>query len=520
MHKLRLTALAALATRRPDFTLRQQPWQQYGIVLVVLAAVSVVSLWLEQWTGYQAISLVYLLAVVLLALVVGRGPIVFGTILTAMGWSYLFAPPRWSFQISGFYDKEMVAMYFLVALTVAQLTAVLRAQRAAEQQREERSRALYLLGRDLADGADLGQIVGNAGRHLAVKFDAEVAIFLPSPSGLACAWPPTAEAWLQDKREQAVAGWAFTSNVAAGRGTDKVPEAAGFHLPLVAGGPASGVISLRFRSPNGPSPIQRQLLEEFARHIAMAVERERLREAEMNAKFFKESERLGRTLLNSVSHELRTPLSAITGAIHTLRSSGPLTLVQNEVTSEIDFAAARLNRVVQSLLSAARLQSGHLRPKMEWCDLSDVVRASLRDIGKWLAGHPIENRVPYGLPLVKADFVLLQQAVVNVLLNAAVHTPPGTPILLIARPENDGLALQISDRGAGIPADQLERIFDLFHRAPRARPGGAGLGLHIVKGFVEAQGGQVRAGNREDGGACFTIVLPMRQPELLLEEVA
>ena len=349
---------------------RAQLWKEYGIALMAFAGVSFLGEWLQRWTGYQAISLVYLLSVFLLALFVGRGPILFGTVLTAGGWCYLFAPPRYSFRVSGFYDEEMVVVYFLVALTVSQLTAVLRSRR----------------------------------------------------------------------------------------------------------------------------------------------------EVELKARLLKESERLGRTLLNSVSHELRTPLSTISGATDTLRSAGPLTAVQEQVAAEIETACERLNRVVQSLLNAARIQSGQLQPKTDWCDVSDLVKVALRNLRPALASHPIANHVRSGLPLIKADFVLLEQAVSNILLNAALHTPPGSLVTITARHVQKALEIEIADCGPGIPPVQLERVFDLFHRAPNAQPGGTGLGLHIVKGFIETQGGRVTAANREGGGAVFTIVLPAREGGLPVQE--
>src|SRR5215472_88475 len=129
-------------------------WRDFATALAVFVIVSGLNFWLAQWIGYQAVALVYLLAVVLLALVVDRGAILFGASLSALGWDYLFVPPKYSFHIAGFYDKMMLAMYFIVALTVGQLTALLRAQRLLEQQREKDSTALFLLTRELADSGD------------------------------------------------------------------------------------------------------------------------------------------------------------------------------------------------------------------------------------------------------------------------------------------------------------------------------------------------------------------------------
>jgi len=239
----------------------------------------------------------------------------------------------------------------------------------------------------------------------------------------------------------------------------------------------------------------------------------------MRNKFLAESERLGRTLLNSISHELRTPISAIASATSGLLASEDLSPVNRDLAGEIESANDRLNRLVQSLLSAARLQSGQVRPKLDWCDLSDVVQVALRQIEKSLEHHPIETRVDDDVPLVRADFVLMEHALSNLVLNAIIHTPPGTPIEIVARVSGKQTILEVADRGPGLPLDELNRVFDLFHRAPSAKPGGTGLGLAIVKGFVEAQGGTVRAANRSGGGALFTIAMPLADAPKLPEEI-
>jgi two-component system sensor histidine kinase KdpD len=291
----------------------------------------------------------------------------------------------------------------------------------------------------------------------------------------------------------------------------------GVHLPLSAGGTPSGVLGLRLPAKAVLTPEQRRLLDSFGRQIALVLDRQRLRDAEVKAKLLAESERLGRTLLNSISHELRTPIAAIATAAAILRTAGALTASQESLAAEIETATGRLNRVVRSLLSAARLQAGQIRPKLDWCEVSDLVRVSLREAEKLLAGRPVEHHVEPGLPLVKADFVLMQQALVDLLANAATHTPAGTPIEITARLEGGELLLEVADRGPGVPEEQLERLFELFQRAPNAKPGGTGLGLAIVKGFAEAQGGRVQAGNRPGGGAVFKIFLPMRDTSELQE---
>jgi two-component system sensor histidine kinase KdpD len=188
------------------------------------------------------------------------------------------------------------------------------------------------------------------------------------------------------------------------------------------------------------------------------------------------------------------------------------------MVGEIQEAARRLNRLVGNLLSMTRLESGHVKAKLDWCDVADMVHVTLKEIEKDLAQHKVTVGIATGLPLVRMDFVLMQQVLTNLLLNAAVHTPSGTAVQVNAGAEGDTLALTVADNGPGLPPDALPLIFDKFYRAPAAPAGGTGLGLAIVKGFVEAQGGQVKAENRPSGGAVFTIRLPItKSPPVTVE---
>ncbi len=156
-----------------------------------------------------------------------------------------------------------------------------------------------------------------------------------------------------------------------------------------------------------------------------------------------------------------------------------------------------------------RLESGHMKPRLEWCDLADLVGVVLRQLEKELADHPVKNKVPRKLPLVKMDFVLMEQVLINLLLNAALHTSAGTRVEISAAAGNGELTLIVADSGQGFPPESLPHLFDKFYRAPGAPAGGTGLGLSIVKGFVEAQGGKVGARNLAGGGAELTIRLPL-----------
>jgi two-component system sensor histidine kinase KdpD len=496
---------------------------QYLWALGLVAVVTLLSLTVQRWIGYQAVALIYLFAVVLLGMVVGRGPNLFAATLTALCWNFLFVPPVFTLRISGIHDAMLFGMYFVVALVTGQLTARMRLQQEAERQRERRTAALFRLTQELSSAASFPELLGVAVREVSAAFEADVAVLLPDPESNTQLSPYPAGLWQLGEKEESVAGWVFQHDQPAGRFTDTLPQAAALHLPLSVGGKPSGVIALRFRSDKPQTIQQRNLLDSFLRQIALVIDRQRLRDADTRAKLLAESERLGKTLLDSVSHELRTPLAAITSATAGLEEleARDNPALRRALTGELREASARLNRLVGNLLDMTRLESGPLKLRRDWCDVGDLVNVARRELEKELANHKIVVTLAPGLPLVQMDFVLMQQVLMNLLLNAAVHTPPGTEVRVAASVQDKELLITVADNGPGVPPESLPHLFDKFYRAPKARAGGSGLGLSIVKGIVEAHGGRVQAENRPGGGAQFTIRLPLGEtPPLPAEERA
>ena len=494
--------------------------EQYGTAIGVIAAISFANAFLAPLLGYRTVALTYLFGVVGLAMILGRGPILLAAGLSALLWNFFFLPPRYTFYITNAEDGLMFGLYFVVAAVLGQLVARVRAQELANRRREERATALYLLTRDLADAASVHEVVGAVVKQIGEIFRARVAVLPADTRGRLDATPHPAGTLTLSEKEHSVAAWAHDHGQAAGRFTDNLPLAEALHLPLRAGERAAGVLSIRLDPLTRPTLDQRDLLEAFARQTALMLDRERLRDAEHSSQLIAESERLGKTLLNSISHELRTPLAAITSAASGLREAGPLTPVQVVLAGEIGEASDRLNRLVRNLLDVARLEAGHLQPHFDWCDPADLCQVALKNLKAQLAGRTVTVNLPSGLPLVKADFVLLDQALSNLLANVAVHTPPGTPVELTARLEDRELLIEVADHGPGLAAEDLTRVFDKFYRAGSAKAGGTGLGLSIVKGFIEANGGRVETANRPGGGAIFTIRLPVTDAPSLPVELA
>ena len=484
-------------------------WRQYGVAAASLTAVGLLNALLQQYTGPRVPGFVFLLAVVLLALFLGRGPVLFAGAASALAWNYFFLPPRFTLIISSTEDWALFGLYFVVAIVLGQLVARIRAQEMAERQREERATALYHLTRELAQAGTRDEVVWQLVGEVSRVFSASAAVVLPGRNSLAA--HPDSSLALTDK-ELHVAEWSFLNRQAAGKFTDNLPGSDNLHLPLTTERAIVGVLSVGL--PLKTLPLaRRDLLEAYARQAALVLDRVALRAAGEHSKLIAESERLSNALLNSISHELRTPLAAITSATSALAGSTNADGGFNrEMIAEIQEASARLNRLVGNLLDVTRLDSGHVRPKLDWCDVGDLVQTTVRSLRRELSGREVKIELAEKIPLARLDFTLMQQALTNLLLNAVVHTPAGTPVLLQVRHENGRLLLSVADAGPGLSPDLLPRIFDKFFRAPDAPAGGSGLGLAIVKGFVEAHGGQISAANRPGGGAIFSISIPQTEP--------
>jgi len=490
---------------RFDSELRFDP-REYGLVAAVVGTLTVAGLFLPV-DYYLAVGLIYLLAVISLSLRVGRWPVLAAGVLSALTWDYLFIPPKYTFVINKLEDALLFGTYFIVALVSGQLTARIRSQARNERFREERATALFHLTRALAAANTLDDAVFAALRQADDLFSAQTSLALfEKETGSVV--PHFAGSYSLDEKEHAVAEWACRNKRSAGRFTDTLPASTGYYVPLVREGNALGVLGIKVLDDKILTLAQRDIVESFARQLALVVEREDLRAAGEREKLLAESEKLHRTLLDGVSHELKTPLAVLSAAAESLATANDAT--RATLATEILTATRRLNRLVNNLLDQTRLESGALKPKLDWCDTHDLVNAAVEGVRDSLVAHPLEIAIPDDMPLFRADTALMEQVIANLLLNAAHHTPANTPIFLAAGVElaRARVFLTVADRGPGLPATMREHLFKKFQRGDAARAGGLGLGLSIIRGFVVAQGGEIVAGENPGGGAVFTIYLP------------
>jgi two-component system sensor histidine kinase KdpD len=367
------------------------------------------------------------------------------------------------------------------------------------------------MSRELAQAGAARDLVAVASRHIRQVFDADVTVLLPGPGGGLEASEP--EPPLEEK-DLRLARWAYEHREPAGAGTAMPDPARALYLPLLGHRGPLGVVRVRARRPRAlaaADPLHQ--LETFVNQTALALERASLADEAQQARIRAETERLRSALLSSVSHDLRTPLAAITGAATTILEGGPRLdqRTRQELVESIRDEADRLNRLVQNLLQMTRLESGTLRLRRDWHPLEEVVGAALGRQARSLGQRRVSVSIPPDLPLVAIDDVLMEQVLVNLLDNAAKYTPPESPIRIVATATDRRVTVEISDHGPGLPPGAEERVFEKFYRAAPGGRQGAGLGLAICRGIVEAHGGRIWAHNLPEGGVSFFFTLPVSE---------
>ncbi len=529
--------------------------------LAVLA--SSVFAWLMDWAGLTEANVImtYLLGVAYVAARHGRGPAVATSVASVVAFDLLFVPPAYTLAVSDTQYLLTFAVMTGIALLISAMTVRIREQAEASREREQRTGALFRMSRHLSSTTGTLTLVHVALIQLADVFGKEVTILLPGADGR-LAPPPGAPAdFVAVDERTGVARWVLEHGQAAGHGTDTLPGCQALYMPLAASQGTLGVLGIR--PPQGvqlSAPEQRQLLETLANQIALALERDALARAAQQVQVAAETERLRSSLLASVSHDLRTPLAVISGASGALLDEDasregvvrdPAT--RRQMLQSIHSEAERLSRLVRNLLDMTRVESGALVPECEWLPVEEVVGSALNALGGRLAGRAVSVELPADLPMLHADGVLLEQVFINLLENALRHTPEGTPIEIRARAETASgsaprdapgapgalgapgapggatsgatsdvrdVVIDFSDRGPGIPLDELQRVFDKFYRSERGR-GGTGLGLTICRGILQAHGGGIEALPREGGGATFRLRIPVSgQPPALAPDPA
>jgi two-component system sensor histidine kinase KdpD len=519
-----VTAVSPRGENIPAKSVRTAPklepiyWRGYLLSAAAVAVTVGVAMIISAFTSRAlgSLGMLFLVPVLISAVFYGRRTAFVTAFLSVMSYNFFFLPPLYTFTIADPNNLVQFSVLLFVGIIAGNLAARVRAQADLAAARATAMTELYRFTAKLAGIARLDDILWAASVQIASMLKTNVVILLPNPDTKApevrAGFPPDDEL---DDQDLAAASWSWSHAQPAGRNAETLPGAKRLFLPMRTGEGPVGVAGLQRNDDKTLfTPDERRLLDALLDQTALAIERSKLVEQVDEAQVVAEADKLRVAMLTSLSHDLRTPLASILGSATTLISGGDLYDAKQtkEFLQTIREEAERLDRFVGNLLDMSRLEAGALGAKPEPIDAIELVEASVKRLERRLANHFVALELPADLPLVTADPLLTEQALVNLLDNAAKYAPARSTIRVSAEVLANQVLVHVQDEGTGIPEEALPHIFDKFYRAKASdrRIAGTGLGLAVARGFVEAFGGSLKAANRQDRtGAVMTIALPI-----------
>ncbi len=504
-----------LSSKKPKSTaLKPKELAFAGLIIGVCSLIATLLRELQFADAEANTVMIFLAGVALVGYFSGRIVSIVACVVAVLTFDFFFVPPFMTFAVS---DAQYFVTFFImlvIGVGISSLTARLRRQVLVTQEREQRMSALYTLGKQLSALYGRVFLCNAAATKVAEMTGSDVVVYLANEGGMVEPASELKPSITSHPLSQGAAQWVTQHSQLAGSGTDTLPAAPALFLPLTGTQSCLGAIAVA-NEPMGMSllsPENRHLLESCASHLALAIERDKLVIDAAEARIEAETEHLRSSLLSSVSHDLRTPLATIGGASQSLLTCSSLTTeVREELLKSIADEASRLSRLLENILQMSKLDSGHSQPNKQWHVLEDMIGVALARTEQALTNHHVTVDIPSSIPLIKVDGLMVEQLFVNLLENAALHTPAGTQVRIQAMQEESSLVVHVEDSGPGIPENLSHKVFNKFERAVSSPDSvrGSGLGLAIARAIAQGHGGNLSVQRSELGGADFILRLPL-----------
>jgi len=478
-------------------------FSEYLIAFSVIAIGAAICFPLRLILGTSSIGLILLMLVALMALFLGRWPLLFAAMLNVLVWDYFFQEPLFTLGVYNLEDLFANIADLIVAIVFVILITRVRRSQAILRKSQERLTILYNFLESMNNAKSIGEVVRISEGGLKQHFGQEAVIYLKDKNSRRLAGRPYGNSGLHNPARFSVAGNLFFEASTGNTGDLKSEAEDITFYPLRDPRETIGIIGIVLNTSLTSDEDKIILLKSFITIIASTLVREITIEKDIEKGLLEHSEKLFQAVLNSVSHELRTPIAIISAAVDNLKHirTSSETIKRDQICTELESASNRLNNLVENILDMSRIESGLLKLNLQVCDIADLVGSVVNDLKPELCCHRLNISIPENLLLIRADVSLLRQVLINLIRNAIMYTPEGTAIEINAVNESsETISLSIKDYGPGVPEENLEHLFEKFYRVPGSKSGGTGLGLAIVRAFVEAHGGIIRASNDPLGG--------------------
>jgi two-component system sensor histidine kinase KdpD len=497
-----------------------------AMALLLVVAMTVLMLFVNLYIQPTNRSVVYLIPVIAAAVWWGVIPAVVAALAGIVSAVFFFYPPVYSFKVPQTPQLINLGLFLIIALVTGRLATAVRAQAEIARKRETEVRELYGFSRRLANARAASDIYAAIQEHISNLIQRKAVLFEATSADPVDVGRST-DQWVPESVHAEVIRYAHGDRtVQSGSTVDDRAGQLWLVRHVVPKAPEFGVIAIALGRVNDSSVEEvRGRIEEVLADAAATLDRLDIARVIDDARMRSETENLREALIGSVSHELRTPLASILGSATvlcntpTVAGDERLGALANVIRDE----AERLNSDIQNLLDATRITSQSIKPLRQWYEPADLVNSAVERRDRRLSGHVVSTDVASELPLIYVDPVLMEQALVQIIDNAAKYSPPGSTIVVRARREKDEIVLSVTDQGMGFTKEERDRLGERFFRGQRhlTTISGSGLGLWIANAFVTASGGELEvASEGVDQGSTVSIRLPVVREALLQLERA
>lgn len=507
---VRQSRLGSLYKKKSKKFQSSELWSNYVIAFCFVLFISMINSFLNPIVGYTIIGYIYLFCILISSFFFKRGPIYFTAFLSALLWAYFFAPPE-GVLIEKPEDITLTLFFFLIASVTSIFAQEIKEKEQMMQKREESTQAIYEIVREIAGAPSSSHIFKAVKERLGSILDGQCEIIVKKiDDGLIFESDV-----IHDEKERAVANWVFLNGKEAGWSTTTLSSVKALYIPLKGISEVVGVLTYQ---PNQNKHLTNEEINSVytvAQQLANYLERTFSEERARKTEYLNQVEKIYQTILKLISHEFHPPLTMIQESLSHLKKV-PLLQEKQEYIAEIkkiESLSGNLIRIVENISAMAKLSSGVVPLHKEPQNIKEIIINSCETLKSSLKFHQLNIIIPDDLPHIPCDYPLIELLLRNLIINAIDYTPPNTTIEVEAAVSENHFILSVSDQGKGIPEEMMDQVFEKFYRVPGTGGKGVGLGLAISKTIAKIHHGELKAQNREGGGAKFSLIIPLKRPK-------